>query len=285
MHRPHESLPIRQTAEGVRYRPIYVPDPARPMRVVFFASGGPGNLQTALDVEDAWPGRVHVGLVVTDRPGIPSVALAEQRGIPCLVRDFESICGAWSAARADPARLSRYEACRERFHDAVLEAILAFEEDRGRRFDLAVLAYRRIIQGRLLAYFEDRMINQHPADLAVLDPDGRRPYIGIGGLERSIRSGEASTRTSTIVVRRGVDDGEILCRGPRVKVDDPQAAVASHEARQKVASDRPSLRFALTAIAEGRLGLACDELHPDGRRVVVCDGIAQPYGGVEVEGP
>jgi len=269
------------TVAAPRFAPIHTPRRDRPMQVVFFASGGPGNLQAAFDVEDAAPALLRIGLVVTDRPGIPSIALARGRGVPVLVRDFEASCGRWTDCRGNPVRERAYVEAGTRFHDAICDELAAHERVRGERFDLAVLAYRRIVRGRLLERFAERMINQHPADLAARGAAGQRLYPGIGGHARALRDGRRGARTTTILVRAGVDDGEILAQGPWVPFtgDARQPLqVAEHEDRQKSASDWPSLRFALAAIASGRLGLATDR-HVDGCKVVGLDQRPLPYCG------
>ncbi|MDP9151248.1 MAG: hypothetical protein M3O36_15080 [Myxococcota bacterium] len=271
--------------------PIHAPGDSGPMRVVFFASGGPGNLATAFACEDFEPSKIHVDLVVTDRPGIPAVALAEARGCQCIVNDYERSLRDQAGAGDRPLTAAERAAFSRTFHDDVLEQIEAVERKRG-KFDLVVLAYRRIILGDMLERFRDRIVNQHPADLAErssVAPKARR-YTGISGLARSVREGARTTRTSTILVNEGVDSGEILCRGPQVAVEPTDFVLAEHELKQKIASDAPSLAFALHHIAHGRFGIDPSGRHDDGCRIVTFDGRPLPYGGVdlacnELEGP
>lgn len=276
--------PALRSVRGTGYKPIFVPRRDRPMQVVFFASGGPGNLRAALDVADELPELIRVGLVVTDRPAIPSIELAASRGIPFITRCFEDECGRWADARGDAARESRYRAAAESFHDRMLGLIRLEEERRGAPFDLAVLAYRRWIHGSLLRYFEERMINQHPGDLSVMSADGlTRRYIGLDPVMAALSAGERRTRTSTFVVRPGPDSGEILCQGPWAEFGRQaltREAARAHENLQKEQSDWPSLKAALVGIARGAFGLALEARHPDGNKVVIFDGVDQPYSGV-----
>lgn len=272
-----------RSVRGTRYKPIFVPRRDRPMQVVFFASGGPGNLRAALDVADELPELIRVGLVVTDRPSIPSIELAESRSIPVITRCFEDECGRWTEARGDAARASRYRAAAESFHDRILELIKLEEERQGVPFDLAILAYRRWIHGSLLRYFDERMINQHPGDLSVLSAGGlTRRHIGLDPVMSALSAGERRTRTSTFVVRPGPDSGEILCQGPWTAFGRQaltREAARAHENLQKQQSDWPSLKFALAGIARGAFGLATEARHPDGNKVVIFDGVDQPYSG------
>jgi phosphoribosylglycinamide formyltransferase 1 len=269
------------TAAGslLQWNPIFLPHADRPMHVAFFASTGTGNLETAFKVELVHPKLVHIGVIVTDRLDAPAIGRAGRRGRVCIVRDFAGTCG--RPGDEDYLRMG------ERLHDGVLDALYAYEQRAGWPVDIAVLAYRRIIRGRLLEHFKGRMINQHPSDLAVLTY-GRRAYTGIPGLERALRAGERTTRTSTNLVREGVDDGEILARGPPVEFHgDPNDAGARwcHEQLQKRCSDVASLRFTLLALAHGYLGLSTRKVHADGNRIVCYKGKALPYGGVDLAHP
>jgi phosphoribosylglycinamide formyltransferase-1 len=271
---------------GEQAQAIYVRRAGEPMRIAFFASGGPGNLHAAFELEDIAPHLIKVAVIVTDRSGIPAIDLARARGVPVIVRDFERECGSWRAQRGSPETEAAYRSKSEAFHDAIAEELEKIEASSGARIDLAVLAYRRIIRGRLLRRFEGKMINQHPADLSVLASSGERAYVGIGGHARAIRSGEGRSRTSTIVVREGIDTGEILCQGPWVPYqgDGSDDSIGRHEAIQKCASDWPSLRFALAAIALGGFGCSERARHLDGSRIVSLFGETVPREGVSCGG-
>lgn len=248
----------------------------RPMRTLVFASGGPGNFNAALELAAAHPDWLSIDLLVTDRLATPAEALARERGVPVLCQDFDAFVRDGEAS-SSPA------AAREAFHDAMLTRILAFEDASGRRLDFGVLAYRRIITGRLLDYFDKRLINQHPADLAVCGPDGRRLYTGIDGHRRSLTDGRGGARTTTILVDPGVDTGEIICRGPFCAFTGDSrdaSAIARHEERQKQYSDWPSLQFALAAIATGALSRS-----PGRPARFYLNGAPTPESGIEVRTP
>lgn len=264
--------------------PIYRPNPDRPMSIVFFASGGPGNIETAFGAEDENAGMLRVDLVVTDRDRIPSIDVARTRGRPHLVFDFAAGCGPVPGPCATEQAQRAYDTARERLHTSILHELQAIERTRGYPFDVAVLAYRRIVTGPLLAYFAGRMINQHPADLADVD-EGQRLFTGIAGHARALRCGRGRSRTSTIIVRDGIDTGEILARGPWVpfvgRADDP-SSIAEHENVQKRESDRPVLRFVLHALAAGEFALSTEYRHGDGCAVVYHRGEPLGYGGIEL---
>ena len=266
---------------------IYTPRANCPMHVVSFVSGSGGNLAATLAVQDASPDLLHVGMVIADRPGIAAIDMALDRSIPTIVGHFEEQCGVWSECRSDADAAKRYTIAATGFHDRMLDMIRTHERQIGRRFDLAVLSYRRWIHGLLLEYFADRMINQHAGDLTSISEKGERRYVGVNPVWSALHSGETQTRTSTIMVGEGHDTGEIFCQGPWVRYAGGPASRQSaveHEGRQKKDSDWPSLQFALVRIAQGRYALG-DSRHPDGSRSVCLDGVPLAFGGVSIESP
>ena len=244
------------------------------MRIAVFSSWGPGNFSAAMSAAADSCAAMKVVLLVSDRLGTPSAELARGCGVSVIERDF--------ADRLRKVGSSERGEASDRMHDEVLEAVQLFEHEHG-MIDLAVLAYRRVIRGALFAHFCDRMINQHPADLTVLNDDGARRYIGISGLARSISDGVGATRTSTILVTEGVDEGEILGQGPWVPVDrsEGRADVDAHELLQKQRSDWPILTMLLQLICRGRLAVD-DGYISAGHRNVYLDGRALPCGGVQM---
>lgn len=267
-------------------RSIFVPRKEDPMRVVVFASGNGGNLRAAIATSESFPKLVKVQLVVTDRPDIKAIEIARQFGIAILVKDFEQKCGRWRDC-TDNASRSLYRNRAVAFHDEILNEILSHEKAFG-RLDLAVLSYHRWIHGNLLRYFNERMINQHAGDLAVMSPidPTQRRYIGINPVLYALQAGEKRTRTTTFLVRAGEDSGEILCQGPWVEYQGPEqvtiCAARKHEAIQKEQSDWPSLRFALLGIAQGHFTISTDSKFIDGNKAVFYKGIQLPYGGFQI---
>jgi folate-dependent phosphoribosylglycinamide formyltransferase PurN len=203
--------------------------------------------------------------------------------LPTLVMDHAAACGRWSDC-TDAAARERYSNASELFHDTVLERLREYELRRNRRFDLAVLAYRRIIRGGLLDYFGNRMLNQHPADLSVRNPATKaRKYIGIGGHARELREGRGGSRTSTILVDAGTDTGSILTQGPWVAFSgDPASdlAVREHEELMKRSSDPISLEGALVGVAKGMFSVV-QPTSRDGQAAVFFNGKPLPYSGLE----
>lgn len=281
-----DALPLTRTTSGFRARPLFVPWGSRPMNVVFFASGGPGNFSAALQVQDSHPEVIRIGLLVTDRPAIPAIDEAMKRGIPTVTGNFDAECGRWRDAVGDSDLEHRYREAARAFHDRMLERILEEESKSNWEFDLAVLAYRRWIHGDLLEYFTDRMINQHPGDLA--DRGGVPPvrlFTGLHAVWDALDAGRSRTRTSTFLVDDKHDGGEILCRGPWVPAQGScrgRSYADKHENAQKELSDWPSIRFALAAIGRGEFSICSEDRHADGCRVIAYKEHELPYGGVSL---
>lgn len=268
------------------YKPIYKPK-SSPMNVIIFASGGGGNLKAAIDLSIKEPKLVKVGLIVTDRLGIPAIDIAYKFKIPILSYDFEEECGVWAKCKSDPIKAKQYALRAVRFHNKVLENIIAIEKKNQCSFDLAVLSYHRWIHGKLFDYFKERMINQHSGDLTVIKKNTStvRKYIGINPVLLALKKGESKTRTSTFLVRKGHDSGEILCQGPWIKykgaIPVTRESAWKHELIQKEKSDWPSLTFALREIALGNFGITND-MYIDGCKILVYKEKMISYGGVNL---
>ncbi len=228
------------------------------MNVVFFVSGSGGNLSAALRLQDNNKELFEIKLIITDRPNIKSIEIAKKHKIPYKIYDFKSFCG--DSPLINPKiNPEEYWYKSEKLHDKVYTDILNFEKNNTLKFDLAVLTYRRIIKGKLLHYFKNRMINQHPGDLTVKNQKGERKYIGMNAVSLALHD-NSRTRTSTIMVRNSMDSGEILCQGPwvvnKIKGTLSKSEIEAHENVQKEKSDWPSIQFAIEGISRGHFYLS-----------------------------
>ncbi|MET9628332.1 formyltransferase family protein [Lentzea sp. NPDC006480] len=248
-----------------------------PLRVAVLVSATGANLTTLLELSRDRPDVLEVVLVASDRRGTPALDVARAAGVEAWPGDFERECGRFSECRTDADR-ARYRDLAEAFHDRLADRVEEFEHARG-EIDLVVLAYHRWIHGRLLKKFDRRVVNQHPGDLASLRPDGTRALVGLDPVGDALRRGDRATRTSTFLVDASHDGGPVLAQGPEVPYEG--GSHAEHELRQKTLSDRPALRFAVTALAEGRYGID-RRTHPDGSAVVLLDGQPLPLGGMKL---
>ncbi|MBJ8107558.1 MULTISPECIES: formyltransferase family protein [Bacillus cereus group] len=263
---------------------LYTPK-KQPMSIAFFVSGGGGNLQAALDLSEKFPDKLSVDLVISDRLNIPAIQIANNRNIPVISKDFDRICGLSSYLQKGKHNIN-YQKNAEHLHNEILEEIKQFEFLRGYKIDLAVLSYHRWIQGDLLHYFKDRMINQHPADLSVLDENFKRKYIGLNGVQAALLDKQSFTRTTTFLVKEGFDNGEILCMGPKVEFHETTINlknIIAQEQVQKEKSDWPSLKFALYHISNGDFEICENKKHHDSSRTIYFLEKELPYRGVPIE--
>ncbi|MGQ0839460.1 formyltransferase family protein [Actinokineospora sp.] len=257
------------------------------LRVLALVSATGANLTTLIRLAADHPDLVEVALVASDRPKARALDVAAAAGLRVWPGNFEAECGRYRDCRTDPDRAA-YAKRAMAFHDRLADRIEGFERDHG-EIDLVVLAYHRWIHGRFLEKFRDRVINQHPGDLASLDDTGARTLIGLDPVGVALRRGDHSTRTSTFLVDDEHDGGPILARGPVVPYGGPRPPstedVVRHESLQKELSDRPALRWTVLALAQGRLGIDRSTRHADGSATVRVDGVAAPLGGHVIDQP
>lgn len=268
--------------------PVYIPDTNKPMNIAVFASGGGGNLCAVINLAEKFSQEMKVQLVVSDSLNIPAIDIARANGISVIARGFEKECGSWQDYKSTPELASQYHERAELFHDAILEEIFEHEKMLNVEIDLVILSYHRWIRGKLLRHFDGRMINQHPADLTVMENSHpqQRKYVGLSPVFSALKDGQRQTRTCNFLVRDGQDNGEILCAGPWVSYDGSEPvtkqSAQQHEMRQKEKSDWPCISYVTKAISEGRYAIHTIDRHPDGCHVVLLNQEPLPYGGVDL---
>jgi phosphoribosylglycinamide formyltransferase 1 len=254
------------------------------MRVAIFVSHRSANLCACLELQDKFSSLLAISLVVSDHLASPAIDVAVNKGIPLIKGDFRGACGLWKDCKNDSRRAEEYRRAAIHFHDEILEEILTFER-RTNPVDIVVLSYHHWIHGKLLHYFQDRMVSQHSGDLSKLAANGARSYVGVNPVLAALRANEEKTRSSTFLVTNAHDGGEILCQGPWVDfvgtVADESSA-KTHETRQKYQSDRPCIQFALHEIALGNFGIAQHLFHHDGSRMLTYCGRPLPYSGIDL---
>jgi phosphoribosylglycinamide formyltransferase 1 len=229
------------------------------------------------------PDLVTVAAMVTDRPMCPAVSIADGAGIPVVARDFRAECGRASDCHSESQRL-RYMQHAEAFHDRIDAQLLDLERESG-ALDLIVLSYSRWIHGRLLERFANRMINQHPGDLAQLDGNGTRALIGNDPVLYALKEGASRVRTSTFFVDAGKDSGPILCQGPALETAGIRAergSADSFEKTMKRKSDWPSVVCAVSLIAVNSVSLDANRRMEDGSHGVTICGVPMSLGGLKL---
>lgn len=257
---------------------------ATPLRVMVLVSATGANLETALRFCRGHPELAEIALVASDRTDAPALGIARSAGVCAWGGNFEQVCGRRVDCRTSKD-LAEYRERAIDYHDQLCARVEDFEADRG-EIDLVILAYHRWIHGRLLEKFTERIVNQHPGDLALLDENKQRLLVGLDPVGEALRLGLTATCTSTFLVDQSHDGGPILARGPYVRYDGEKpptkSEIAAHELKQKRTSDAPVLTWVLRALAERRLSLVRDTHNEDRSTAVALDGQVMPLGGYPV---
>lgn len=262
-------------------------DVGRTMNIVVFVSGGGGNLNASIELAKKSPELINVFAVVSDRSDIKAISIAKANNIPVIMYEFDKICGKSDySTNSNPA--SEYKLCCNRLHDLILIEIELLEKHNNSSVDLLVLSYHRIISGNLYDKYRGRIVNQHPADLTVLNSKNERMYVGIGGLKKSIVNLEQYTRTSTILIDKYIDTGSILAQGEKIpnsydnNVSRLTAYLSNHENTQKAISDWPVLKYVLENISLGNYSIAHSAKYNDGSKVVCYKNKPLTIGGIRL---
>ncbi|MEW6669447.1 MAG: formyltransferase family protein [Thermodesulfobacteriota bacterium] len=258
--------------------PLFHPEKAgRPMRVAAFMSGSGTNIvrllerETALKAEEG-TSPFEVVFIFSDRSdgSCRGEAIACGHGIPYFSHDIRTFHRLRGLKRnvATPEGL----AARKEFDRTAARLVRAFEID-------------AIALGGYMSYTTlERCINVHPADLSILNRDGRRRYVGDRAVLDAITAGEPYLRASTIWTDQGVDTGPLLMVSAALRVElsrplealqqDPEelAQIAEeHQRRLKERGDWKIFPETVEMIARGRFAL-----DPEGR--VYVDGRPVPQG-------
>ena len=271
------------------YKPIYEGDP-KDFCWVGFGSGSGTNLRECAKV-------IKPGLIFSDRPKAKLLKLKELEDVTKLIINGFDHCGSWKKAKKSPELMAKYDANCIEFNEIILEELNKFEKNQGKCIDLIVLGgYMRLIKEPLLSEYKDKIINVHPADLAILDANHQRKYVGEDAVYDAIKAGMHVTKSSVIMVDKLVDHGEILVQGPEVRVWEEylkgsfaekaeclREYADAHQNFQKVRSDWPALTTALKLISEGKLALGKDNAFFNEWRMVYLAGEHLEYKGHSIK--
>ncbi len=217
-------------------RYIYQKQPGRRMRVAVFFSGGASSMQAML--KDQNHGKLYeIVVAFTNKEDCGGIVIAQKAGIPVARREFKKFC---EEKRIDPKDFQK----RALYYEAVVKDLEPF------KIDLICLSGftgpGSIIVEPLLSAYADRILNVHPADLAILaskepshhgvrrlyagslSPDQVIPLVAENNLERKYKgedavydaviSGEKYTRSSVHIAREDFDEGPLLVQSKKFAV-------------------------------------------------------------------
>ena len=185
-----------------------------PMRAMAFMSGSGTNVRKILKyqnnrIQENGASPFQVVGIYSDRSGGKCMGegLASEFGIPYFsydIRRFHKLRKARRTIKTDQGLKLRYE------YDELARALLH------------VLDIDVVILGGYMSYTTiKRAVNVHPADLTILDSEGKRKYVGDNAVYDAILDGCTEVRSSTIWIDEGVDTGPILMVSNPVTLEFP----------------------------------------------------------------
>jgi phosphoribosylglycinamide formyltransferase-1 len=149
--------------------------------VAVLISGSGTNLQALLDAAAApdWPGRI--ALVISNRRDAFGLERARAAGVPAL----------WIPHRGKS---------KEEFETELLAAL----DEHGVQW-VALAGFMRLLSGRFLSHFPNRVLNIHPALLPA--------FPGLHAPEQALEAGVRVSGATVHLVDEGTDTGPIICQG------------------------------------------------------------------------
>jgi phosphoribosylglycinamide formyltransferase 1 len=199
------------------------------VRLAVLLSGSGTNLAALLDAVDADPGfGGEVVVVGSDVPDAGGLDRARARGIPTVVEVLGD--------HPDRATLE----------DALADAVAAHEPDA-----VVLAGFMRIVSGRFLSRWPDRVLNTHPSLLPA--------FPGAHAVRDALSHGVKVTGSTVHLVDEQVDHGPIIAQQPvEVRPDDTEDTL--HERIKAV--EHTLFPDCIRALCQGRV-------HVDGRVVTV----------------
>ena len=202
------------------------------LRLGVLVSGRGTNLQAILDGSGSGEIPATVEVVVSNRPGVPALERAAQKGVSALCVSHKDY--------------GRWPECKPRYEKRLIEVL------REHRVELVVLAgYDRLAGPDLMSAFPGRIINVHPALLP--------SFPGLRAQRDALEYGVKVSGATVFFVDSSVDGGPIIVQEAVPVLEDD--TVESLSARILEVEHR-ILRRAITLIAQGRTQV-------EGRRVRV----------------
>jgi len=251
-------------------RPLFDPQAkGRPMRVAAFMSGSGTNIRRLLERRDA-PYEIVFIFSDTADDSCRGQEIAREYGLPYIAYDtrrFHRLRGVKRTIKTPEGLAARRE------YDQVAARLL-------RAFDIDLIA----LGGYMSFLTLSGGVNVHPADLSLLDEQGRRRFVGDDAVYEAIAAGQTELRSSTLWIDQGVDTGPLLMVSDPLPVELPaplqelkarpqrlREIADEHQERLKERGDWVIFPLTLELIATGRMGLT-----PQG--VVTLDGREYPQG-------
>ena len=258
--------------------PIFDPLKAtRPMRVAAFMSGTGTNIKKLLEHEKSLKIRdgkssFEVVFIFSDRSdgSCAGEKIALEYGLPYFSYDIRMFYKACKLTRSIVTKEGM--AARKKFDSVAKKLVSVFQID-------------IIALGGYMSYTTlSNCVNVHPADLSVVNSDGKRCYIGDNAVRDAILAGETQLCSSTLFTDDGIDSGPLLMVSAPIPVNLPvtldelkqnelilNQTIYAHQAKLKETGDWVIFPYTIEMVSMGRFAL--DE---SGR--VYVDGVYQKDG-------
>lgn len=216
-----------------------------PLKVVVFFSGSASSMRYLLEHDEQY-GKTYTFVgAFTDRPDASGSEAAEEAGIPVKIHDFK----AWRAERGiAPGDID----ARSDYFAQVVDLIKEWNAD-----ILMFSGFMLITTDPLIAAYEGRILNVHPADLRVKDEGGKPAYVGMGSkvVRQAMEAGDAATHSTVHLVVRGVDEGPIIAVSDPLPVREGVGPEQQQE-EMKYACDGPAFKEAFRRITTGEFTIS-----------------------------
>jgi len=211
------------------------------------------------------PNCYNVVAAFTDTPSCKAAHYALDNNIPLITHDIRK----FYKKRGRPLKDMDVRA---EFDAWTVESVDELAEKYGFQPDVVMLSgYMRLVTKPLLERWPNRIFNVHPADLTVLNDDGRRKYTGDNAVYDAIKAGEKSTRSTIHIVNELADQGPIVVQSDplpvqgltdEIRSDDKllREFSAQHQERMKNECDIPAFLKAMMLVSTGRIGVRNNEV-------------------------
>ena len=150
-------------------------------RMAIFASGRGSNAEALHDAIKAGKINAEIVVLVSDIPDAPVLEKAEKWNIPAIIADRKQFSS------------------KEEFEDFILDQIKPYQPD------LIVLAgFMRLLSGRFISHYENRIINIHPALLP--------SFKGLHAQRQAVEAGVKVAGCTVHCVEADMDAGPIIAQ-------------------------------------------------------------------------
>ncbi|MBN2567548.1 hypothetical protein JXB02_05700 [Candidatus Woesearchaeota archaeon] len=246
-----------------------------PMRVLALGSGSGTNIEALIHEE-------HRQRHLLGTPTFEIAAILTNKTSSRIVEEFEGLYGIpviehpnlayarskgreWKEVRDD-------DGFRQEYDNAGLAKVADFQDRTGIAFDLVVLGgYMLRLSRPWIESFPNLILNVHPADLRILDGQGKRRFRGDDAVYDAYISEEKGTASTIHIVNELMDEGPIVLiseqlpfkvpyeeldgmlkgRDLRVRIAAAKTIASYHQELQKMKCDWPAYIQAVNRFAAG----------------------------------